>query len=125
MAYCNFFACRREVDKDVYHSRAADQMRREVILLVALTLGGCIPHQAHDVAACQAEADRFYQTYHAVDPDDPSSQYIIACMAAKGYDFTITPADCDSRHALPTQPACYTPNNWFGWIVDRIRRQLK
>jgi len=100
-------------------------MRRVVVLLVGLTLGGCLPDQAKDVASCQAEADRFYQTYRAVDVRDPGSQYIIACMAAKGYDFTIAPAECDSRHALPTQPTCYTSNNWLINILDRLPQQLK
>jgi hypothetical protein len=92
---------------------------------MAIGLGGCVPNQAKDVATCQAEANRFYQTYEAVNPDDPSSKYIIACMVAKGYDFTISPADCDGRHSLPTQPACYAPNDWLDWIIDRFRRALK
>jgi len=100
-------------------------MRREVVLLMVIILGGCFPDQAKDVAACQTEANRFFQTYKAVDPDDPSSQYIIACMATKGYDFTISPADCDSRHPLPTQPECYAPNSWLNWIIDQFRRALK
>ena len=100
-------------------------MRRECILLLALTVTGCLPDQAKDVAACQIDADRFYQTYRAVDPADPSSQYIIGCMANKGYEFTVSPADCDSRHALTTQAACYIPKNWFAWIIDQARRQLK
>ena len=60
-------------------------MRREVVLLVVIALGGCLPDQAKDVAACRTEADRFYPTYEAVDPNNPSSQFIIACMATKGY----------------------------------------
>ena len=27
------------------------------------------------MAACQVEADRFYQGYNAADPDDPRGQY--------------------------------------------------
>jgi hypothetical protein len=99
-------------------------MRRAVSILLAIGLGGCLPDQAKDVAACQTEAERFYQMYHAVDPNDPSSQYIIACMAAKGYDFTISPADCNSRYPLPTQAACYAPNSWLGGIRDKFRRPL-
>jgi hypothetical protein len=95
-------------------------MRREFILLAAVTLGGCLPDQAKDLAACRKEADRFYQGYQAVDVDNPRSRYIIACMAAKGYDFRISPADCDSRHPLPTQPSCYTSNKWLAWVVDRF-----
>jgi len=100
-------------------------VRREFVLLLVFILGGCLPDQAKDVAACQVESDRFYQVYNAADPDDPRSQYIIACMAAKGYDFTILPADCDSRHSLPTQPACYTPNSWLAGIIDEFRRPQK
>jgi len=100
-------------------------MRREVVLLLVITLGGCLPDQAKDAAACRTEADRFYHIYKTVDPDDPSSQYIIACMAAKAYDFTIVPADCDGRHPLSTQPECYAPKSWPGWIIDQFRRTLK
>ena len=96
-------------------------MRRAVLLLVAMALGGCLPDQAKDVAACQAEADHFYNGDHAVDVDNPRSQYIIGCMAAKGYDFSIAPADCSSQRPLPTQPACYTSNSWLGWIIDQFR----
>ena len=100
-------------------------MRRGALLLAVVILGGCSPEQAKDMASCQADASRFYQTYHAVDPNDPSSKYIISCMAAKGYDFIISPADCDSRHPLPTQPACYTPSGWLAGFIDRFRRPLK
>jgi hypothetical protein len=99
-------------------------MRREVALLMLISLAGCLPDQAKDMAACRTEADRFYQTYKAIDPEDPSSQYIIACMAAKGYNFTILPADCDSQYPLPTQATCYAPNNGPDWIIDQFRRAL-
>ena len=100
-------------------------MRREVALLMLISLAGCLPDQAKDMAACRTEADRFYQTDKAVDPEDPSSQYIIACMAAKGYNFTILPADCDSQYPLPTQPTCYSPDSGSDWIIDQFRRALK
>jgi hypothetical protein len=86
-------------------------MRRAAVLLVAMTLAGCLPDRAKDMADCQNEASRFYKTYHAVSPDDPSSRFIIGCMAAKGYDFTITPAQCSSEHPLPPQAACYEPSS--------------
>ena len=101
------------------------KIRLGAIFLGAISVGGCIPDPAKEMAACQSEADRFYQTYHAINPDDPSSQYIIACMATKGYDFTISYADCDSRHPLPTQPTCYASNNWLGWIGDQFRHLPK
>jgi len=92
---------------------------------MVITLGGCLPDQAKDVAACRTEAERFYHTYEAVDPSNPSSQYIIACMAAKGYNFTISSADCDSVRPLPTQSACYEPNSWLDWGMEKFRRALK
>jgi hypothetical protein len=98
-------------------------MRREVVLLVAFAMGGCLPDQVKtkDVAACRIEADRFYQGYNAVDVNNPRSRYIIACMAAKGYDFDVSPADCDSRHPLATQPTCYLSNDWFAWLINPFR----
>jgi hypothetical protein len=104
------------------------QMKWQAALLMAIALGGCkanAPDKAQELAACQAEANRFFQTYKTVDPDDPSSRYIIGCMAAKGYDFTIETADCDSRHPLPIQPACYAPASWIDWLIDQARRILK
>jgi hypothetical protein len=96
-------------------------MKKVIILLAALALGGCSRDRAKDMAACQVEAERFYQTYRAVNSDDPSSQYIIGCMAAKGYDFTISPAACNSEHPLPTQPACYAARSWPDWVIDQFR----
>jgi hypothetical protein len=95
-------------------------MKRAIVLLIAITLGGCLQDQTKEIAACRLEADRFFQGYTTADVDNPRSQYIIACMAAKGYDFDISPADCDSRHPLPTQPTCYTPSSWLGWIISQL-----
>jgi hypothetical protein len=100
-------------------------MRREALFVLSIGLGGCSPDQHKAMEACRLEAERFYHMYKAVDPDDPSSQYIKGCMAAKGYHFTITPADCDSRYPLATQPTCYEGNNWRDWIADRLRRAPK
>jgi hypothetical protein len=96
-------------------------MRREIALLAAFALGGCLPDQAKDVADCRVEADRFYQGYNAVDVNNPRSRYIIDCMATKGYDFNISPDKCDSRHPLATQQTCYASNNWLVWIIDQFR----
>jgi hypothetical protein len=94
-------------------------------LVLALSLGGCMGEQAKEMFVCQSQASRFFPTYHAVDINAPSSQYIIQCMATKGYDFTIVPSDCDSKHPLPVQAACYTPHNWFAGLLDRYFRPLK
>jgi hypothetical protein len=94
----------------------------EVVLLTAIAiLAGCSADRNKELVVCQTEADRFYQDYQAFDVENPRSQYIIGCMAAKGYTFNITPADCDSRRALPTQPTCYTYNSWPAWIIDFFR----
>ena len=97
-------------------------MRRAVVLLGVITLGGCLPDRGKDVDACQTEAMRFYQVPPGVDPTDPGSRYIIGCMAAKGYDFTVLPEDCNSHQPLSTQPACYTQNSWLAGIIDQFRR---
>ena len=95
-------------------------MRRAVALLLSLTLAGCLPDRAKDLAECQQEASRFYETYRAVDPDDPSSRYLIGCMAAKGYVFSIAAQDCRSERPFPNQAACYRPDSWLGWIAEQF-----
>jgi hypothetical protein len=109
------------ISQDALVSGDTDKMRRGAALLMLIGLGGCLPDQAKDVTACRTEAERFYHTYEAVEPDDPASQYIIACMAHKGYDFSATSTHCNSRTPLPTQPTCYESNSWLGWIIDHIR----
>jgi hypothetical protein len=96
-------------------------MSRGFVLLFAIFLGGCLPDQSKDIASCRTEADRFYQGYRTADVDNPRSQYIIGCMAAKGYDFTIVPEDCDSSRPLPTQATCYIPSSWLAWIGNQFR----
>ncbi len=96
-------------------------MRPAAVLLMAIALSGCVPDRADDIAICQREATRFYAPHRAVDPEDPVSRFIIGCMAAKGYEFTVAPADCSSEHPLPTQAACYTSRTWLGWLIDRMR----
>jgi hypothetical protein len=91
-----------------------------VALIVAINLAGCSPNKATDMAACQNEADRFYQGRKAADMDDPRSRYIIECMATKGYDFDVYPATCTDRHPFPTQPACFVPSNWLARMFDQI-----
>jgi hypothetical protein len=100
-------------------------MRRAAVLLAAIVLAGCLPDQAKDMAVCQSEVMRFYPTYVASNPDDPGTRYIIGCMAAKGYDFEVAAADCDSRYPLPTQAACYRPQGWLARVIDQFRRPAK
>jgi hypothetical protein len=100
-------------------------MRYAVLLSVLIVLTGCVPDQSKDVAACVTEAERFYHMYTTVDPESPSSKFIISCMAAKGYQFTMMASDCDSRHPYPTQATCYEPTTWPSWTIDRVTRTLK
>lgn len=99
------------------------QMKRVFVLLAFTTLGGCLPERAKDVAICRIEADRFYEGYRAVDVESPRSEFIIGCMANKGYNFTIMSADCNSQRPLATQPTCYASNSWLSWIIDRFSAQ--
>jgi hypothetical protein len=98
-------------------------MRQSAALLLMFALGGCLPDRAKDLAACETEANRFYQTYKATDPEKPSSRYLIGCMATKGYEFTIAPVACSSRRPLPTQATCYAATNWLVSIIDRFRSE--
>jgi hypothetical protein len=86
-----------------------------------MALGGCLHEHAKGMADYQNEASRFYQTYHAISPDDPSSRFIIGCMAAKGYDFTITSTQCSSERPLPPQARYYESTNWLFWVNEKFR----
>jgi hypothetical protein len=92
-----------------------------VIMLVALT--GCSSGKAQDVAACRAEADRFYQGYRDDDAANPRGRYLVECMASKGYEFDVSPAGCDSRRALLTQQACYVSTSWIGRLIDLFQAE--
>jgi hypothetical protein len=96
-------------------------MWRHVVLLLAL-LGGCVPDQSKDMAACQTEVKRFYAVYVASDMNDPGVRYIMACMEVRGYDFSILAVGCDSKHPLATQPTCYTPHSAVAAAIDQLRR---
>jgi hypothetical protein len=96
-------------------------MWRIVLLLVLIILAGCLPDRDKVLFDCQKEADRFFQGDQADDPENPRSRYIIECMAAKDYDFTIEPRDCNERYPFPTQPACYVSDSWLDWIADQFR----
>ena len=91
-----------------------------VALLATINLAGCSTNKVTDMAACQNEADRFYQGRQAADMDDPRSRYIIECMATKGYDFDVYPAACNDRHPFPTQPACFVRSNWLARTLDHF-----
>jgi hypothetical protein len=95
-------------------------IERAVALLLAINLAGCTPNNATDMAACQKEADRFYQGRQEADMDDPRNRYVIECMATKGYDFDVYPAACTDRHPFPTQPACFVRSNWLARMFDRF-----
>ncbi len=98
-------------------------MRNVILVLMVIMIPGCTPEKRNDVSACQMEGDRFYQGYQADNVDDPRSRYIISCMAAKGYAFDISPADCDSKRPLATQAACYVSSGWAARALDRFLGQ--
>ena len=98
-------------------------MRRAVFLLMLVGLANCSSGKAQDVAACQAEADRFFQAYRDDDVANPRGRYIVECMASKGYEFDVSPADCDSRRSLLTQQTCYVSRSWFVRLIDLFRTE--
>ena len=103
-----------------------------VAALIVVSVAGLIfaapswlPNAAVDLAACQLQAQRFYQTFRANDLNDPSSPYIVGCMESQGYEFSMLLENCDGRHPLANQAACYTPTSWFGAMLDRYSRTPK
>jgi hypothetical protein len=96
-------------------------LRMGIIPVAATALAGCLPDKTKDLAACRLEADRFYSGPDVVAATSPVSQYIIGCMADKGFVFEVSPADCVGRHPLAIQPNCYAPSSWQSWITSRFR----
>jgi hypothetical protein len=96
-------------------------MRYAVLFSLLFFLTGRVPYPSKAVAACVMEAERFYHMYNAVDPEDPSSKYLISCMAAKGYQFTILASNYGSHRPYPTQPTCYEHTTWPTWTIDLTR----
>jgi hypothetical protein len=92
---------------------------------MAISLTGWQSDKAKDLEDCRTDAERFYHLYDAIDPADPSSQYIIGCMATKGYAFTTSSTGCDTRYPLPTQATCYAPSGWLDWLIDHFRSTTK
>lgn len=98
-------------------------MKPAVLVLIIVALAGCSSDKAQQLATCRAEADRFYQGYRDDDAANPRGRYIVECMASKGYEFDVSPADCDSRRALLPQQACYVSTSWIGRLIDRFRTE--
>jgi hypothetical protein len=98
-------------------------MQRVFGLFAAFLLCACLSDGAKskEMAACQNEADRFYQTYNNADVDNPRARYIIACMVAKGYKFEVSRADCDSHYPLVIQSGCYSSQSWITGPLDWLR----
>jgi hypothetical protein len=94
-------------------------MKRTNIIVVALALGGCTPDQ--DTAQCEVEAIRLYPNNPPKVYDDVASRYAIACMKAKGYDFSPLPKeDCWAfRGSHATQPGCYKSTGWLARVIGR------
>jgi hypothetical protein len=95
-------------------------VRAALLTASAINLLGCSQSKTVSLADCQTEADRFYQGYQTDDPSNPRSQYIIECMASKGYDFDISSVECDSRRALPAQSACFASKNWTARKLENL-----
>jgi hypothetical protein len=66
---------------------------------------GCSPNKAQDTTACEMQTLRFYA---AGSGDD----FMIQCMAAKGYEFDVLPEECDNRTRMVMQSACYKRLSW-------------
>jgi hypothetical protein len=99
---------------------AAAEVRALIPLIFAVTLTGCVQSKEEDMKACVVQADHFFGEYGAFDFRSPRSQFIIGCMITKGYDFDITPDDCDSHHPLPSQTTCYSASGWLDWLNNKF-----
>ena len=98
-------------------------MRPAIFFIMLLALANCSSGKGQDLAACRTDADRFFQGYRDDDAANPRGRYIVACMAAKGYEFDVSPTNCDSGRALLTQQACYVSSSWITRLFDLFRTE--
>lgn len=103
-----------------FNHTTAGKLQCAMLFAIAFGLTACSSEKVADLTTCGTEADRFFQGYRADDVNNPRSQYIIECMAAKGYEFDISSTSCDSRHSLPTQSACYVSAGWLARIINQF-----
>jgi hypothetical protein len=81
-------------------------MRRIWWFVFALPVASCSPSGEQDMVACHSEAVRMYPQNSGTLLDS----YEKACMAARGYRFSATRADC-GRGDLYENAACYRAEN--------------
>ena len=90
----------------------------------AAVLAGCLPEKSGELLSCRTEAERFYPSYLAADPTAAAGQFVIACMASKGFRFSIEATDCDSRYPMTLQSTCYSSDTWASALRDKFRQAI-
>jgi Flp pilus assembly protein TadD len=98
------------------------------MLLLALSLAGCVEAQDRQMAQCRLEATKELSREQITAGQHTAP--VRACMLAGGYEFNDTLADCRAATEgfLSEQAACYEPTDFVGRLTHRlevfVRRQL-
>jgi hypothetical protein len=89
-------------------------MRSAAILLLALVSARCAPKPpepaALAVAQCEEGADRGFANRPASQLIEPN-QYIVACMAARGFKRDPSSTGCQQSRDPYSDAACYRPSH--------------
>lgn len=90
---------------------------RPVLLLLPLILAGCLDDQRQAASRCTMDARRLYPQMAFAGPFDQPGAYIIDCMGAAGYGFTMALKECPVSDWAAANPYCYRPRGRIaGWI---------
>jgi len=99
-------------------------VKRVAVVLIALPLAGCIADQKQQIAACYVKAAQTYpgENLNVLSPSSNQvkmADFVQACMASAGYDFT-----CQGYPAVSDRYRCYVPNSLVGKWAYSVEKKL-
>ena len=95
-------------------------MTRLALLPLLLLLSGCLDDQKQATSRCTLDARKQYPQMASAGPFDQSGLYIIDCMGAAGYGFTMLLDACPVSDWAASNPYCYSPRGRIARWVFRL-----
>jgi hypothetical protein len=94
---------------------------RIALVIIVLTLGGCIEDQAKTAGMCRSEA--LTREFGAPAYKDTAAE-TVKCMSLNGYTKRVS-RYCPHLTVGDMKTICYQPDSWLGWIGFQIEMALK
>lgn len=90
------------------------------MLSLLLLLSGCLDDQKQATSRCTLDARKQYPQMTSAGLFDQPGRYIVDCMGASGYEFTLLLAKaCPVSDGAAANPYCYRPRGRIAqWIFQ-------